>query len=69
MNADSGARARAACPRRCLADLADGVSYAKTPGLPTSRSGAVYGGAAAATLGPYTVDKLMYALMDALYEP
>jgi len=49
-------------------DLAAGVEYAKTPGLPPSRSGAIYGGGAACVLGPYTVDQLMYALMDASYE-
>jgi sphinganine-1-phosphate aldolase len=51
-----------------VADLKEAVAYAKTPGLPPARSGAVYGGPASSILGPYTVDQLMYAMMDATYE-
>ncbi len=53
---------------RFVADLAEGVAYAKTPGLPPSRTGMIYGGGAADLLGPFTVDQLIYAKMDASYE-
>lgn len=52
---------------RFLADLADGVAYAKAPPATPARSGAVYGGGSTG-LDPSTVKQLMLAWLDATLE-
>ncbi|HUO04572.1 MAG TPA: aminotransferase class V-fold PLP-dependent enzyme [Candidatus Binataceae bacterium] len=52
---------------RFVKDLAAGVEYAKNPPASPPKSGAVYGGGAAA-LDPSMINELMYAWLDASYE-
>ena len=52
---------------RFVRDLAAGVEYAKSPPTTPARSGAVYGGGAAA-LEPSMVNELMLAWLDASYQ-
>ncbi len=49
---------------RFVADLADGVAYAKTPPATPPKSGAVYGGAASG-LDPSIINEFMLAWLDA----
>jgi hypothetical protein len=52
---------------RFVKDIAAGVAYAKSPPATPARSGAVYGGGAAA-LAPSMVNELMLAWLDASYQ-